>query len=194
MVGADIAQTMLELARTRCMSMPQVEFTLTDVTALPYADASFDLALATQVYEYVYELDGALAELARVLRPGGRTLLVDTDWESAVWASSDDACMRRILDAWNEHIPYPQLPRNLKRRLQQAGFSALHVEVVPLLSVKYDPNTYSGGMMNVIGNFVTGRNGLSAQDIADWKTDARKMGEADAYFFSLNRYVFIASK
>ena len=102
--------------------------------------------------------------------------------------------MRRILDTWNEHIPHPHLPRDLKRRLQQAGFSALRVEIVPLLNVTYDPNTYSVGMMHVIGNFVSGRNGLSEQDVADWKADARKMGDADAYFFSLNRYVFIASK
>ena len=193
-VGVDIAEPMLALARTRCKAMSQVAFTLTDVTALPYPDASFDLALATQVYEYVEDIDGALAELARVVRPGGRALLVDTDWESAVWASSDDARMRRILDTWNEHIPHPQLPRDLKRRLQQAGFCALRVEIVPLLNVTYDPNTYSVGMMHVIGNFVSGRNGLSEQDVADWKADARKMGDADAYFFSLNRYVFIASK
>lgn len=193
-VGVDIAEPMLAIARQRCGASPQATFALADVTALPYPDASFDIALATQVYEYVEDIDMALAELARVVRPGGRVLLVDTDWESAVWASSDNARMRRVLDTWNEHIPHPQLPRELKRRLEQAGFNSVQVEIVPILNLAYDPQTYSIGMMDVIGSFASGRNGLTAQDISAWKADARAMGERDAYFFSLNRYVFVAQR
>jgi SAM-dependent methyltransferase len=65
-----------------------------DVNALPCEDACIDIALASQVYEYVETIDAALRELARVIRPGGRAVLVDTDWESAVWASHDDVRMR----------------------------------------------------------------------------------------------------
>jgi len=164
------------------------------VTALPQADASFDVALATQVYEYVDDIDAALAELARVLRPGGRALLVDTDWESAVWASSDNARMRRVLDAWNEHIPHPQLPRTLAGRLERAGFNNLRVEIVPILNLVYDPRTYSIGMMEVIAPFVTARAGLSAAEVAAWKHDVCSMDSRGGTFFSLNRYVFIAGR
>lgn len=193
-LGVDIAPPMLAIAKQRCASLPQVAFGMADVTQLPYQDASFDIALASQVYEYVEQVDHALGELARVIRPGGRVVLVDTDWESAVWASHDDARMRRVIETWNEHIPHPQLPRTLKRRMESAGFSRVRVEVVPLLNLGYDPNTYSVGMMTMLGNFATGRNGLSAEDIAAWKADARAIGEENGYFFSLNRYVFIADK
>jgi len=189
--GVDIAPPMLAIARNRCLRLPQVSFEQADVRKLPYANGSFDVALASQVYEYVEDIDGALRELARVIRPGGRALLVDTDWESAVWASHDDVRMRRVIDTWNEHIPHPQLPRTLKRRMTQAGFADVRVEVVPLLNVSYDPNTYSVGMMRMLGNFVTGRNGLTEADVRAWKEDARAMGEEDGYFFSLNRFVFI---
>ncbi len=189
--GVDIAPAMLSIARRHCASLPQVAFELADVTRLPYADASFDVALASQVYEYVGEVDAALAELARVIRPGGRAVLVDTDWESAVWASHDDARMRRVIETWNEHIPHPQLPRTLKRRMMQAGFDEVRVEIVPLLNVAYDPDTYSVGMMTMIGNFAAGRNGLTEADIAAWRDDARAIGAEDGYFFSLNRFVFI---
>ena len=194
-IGVDIAEPMLAIARQRCAALPQVSFSLADVTALPYEDAYFDVALATQVYEYVEDIDLALRELARVIRPGGRALLVDTDWESAVWASSDDVRMRRVLETWNEHIPHPQLPRMLKQKMERAGFHDVQVEIVPILNVQYDPQTYSIGMMDVIGGFAAGRNGLSTQDILDWKADARLFSEqTGAYFFSLNRYVFTASR
>ena len=190
----DIAPPMLNIAQRRCASLSQVAFGMADVTRLPYEDGSFDIALASQVYEYVEEVDHALKDLARVIRRGGRVVLVDTDWESAVWACHDDARMRRVIETWNEHIPHPQLPRTLKRRMEAAGFSNIRVEVVPLLNLSYDPNTYSVGMMTMLGNFATGRNGLSENDIAAWKDDARAIGEENGYFFSLNRYVFIADR
>lgn len=188
--AVDMAEPMLNLARQRCAAMPQVQFQNLDVTHLPMADDSFDIALATQVYEYVPDVLGALKELARVLRPGGRVLLVDTDWESAVWASRDDARMRQVLEVWNQHIPWPQLPRSLVQTMNQAGFQQVQVAVMPLLNARFDAQTYSAGMLDVIGAFVTGRAGLSAQDVADWKADVRSMEQHTGYFFSLNRYVF----
>lgn len=193
-IGVDIAPPMLSIAQQRCAALPQVAFERADVTQLPWESGRFDIVLASQVYEYVEQIDTALAELARVIRLGGRAVIVDTDWGSAVWASHDDARMRRVLESWNEHIPHPQLPRTLVRRLRQAGFSDVRVEVVPLLNIGYDPETYSIGMMRLIGDFASGRNGLSADDIRAWRDDARAIGEEGGYFFSLNRYVFIAER
>jgi ubiquinone/menaquinone biosynthesis C-methylase UbiE len=193
-VGIDIAPPMLTIAKKRCTDLKRVSFEQADVTKLPFKDAQFDIALASQVYEYVEQIDEALRELARVVRPGGRVALVDTDWESAVWASHDDARMRRVLETWDQHIPHPQLPRTLKRRMMQAGFEEVRVEVVPLLNLAYDPQTYSVGMMTMLGNFAAGRNGLTAEDIAAWQQDARAIGAEDGYFFSLNRYVFLATR
>jgi len=65
---------------------------------------------------------------------------------------------------------------------------------VPLLNLTYDPATYSVGMMTLIGNFASGRNGLSAADMVAWREDAKQMGEQGEYFFSLNRYVFSAER
>lgn len=192
--GVDIAEPMLAIARKRCAHFSHVSFTTADVTSLPYDDASFTIALATQVYEYVEQVDQALVELARVVQPGGRVLIVDTDWESAVWASNDDVRMRRVIDTWNTHIPHPQLPRDLKLRMERAGFKHVRVEVVPLVNTVYDAQTFSVGMMTLLGAFAEGRNGLTQKDIQDWKHDARVMGEQQRYFFSLNRYVFIADR
>jgi len=70
-LGVDIAQPMLTMAARRCASLPQVRFDRCDVNALSAADERFDVALASQVYEYVDDIDAALTELSRVIRPGG---------------------------------------------------------------------------------------------------------------------------
>jgi arsenite methyltransferase len=86
-VGTDTSESMLAIAAARIDSVSDVElrFEQADACALPYADADFDVVVSTQVYEYVQDIAGALSELARVLRPGGRALVLDTDWDSIVW-------------------------------------------------------------------------------------------------------------
>jgi hypothetical protein len=56
-----------------------------------------------------------------VLRPGGRVLVLDTDWDSIVWRSSDEERMARVLAAWEQHLVDPHLPRTLRGSLERAG-------------------------------------------------------------------------
>ena len=190
----DIAPPMLQLAARRCADAKQVAFHQADVLQLPFADASFDVSLATQVYEYVADIDNALHELARVMKPAAQVLLVDTDWESCVWACRDEACMRRMMQGWSQHIPHPQLPRTLIQRMQRAGFVDVQVHTIPLLNMNYSIDTFSGGMMGFIASFVSGLQDYGPQLVADWQADVSSMADAGGYFFSLNRYVFVARK
>jgi len=190
----DIAPPMLQLAARRCADTKQVAFHQADVLQLPFADASFDVSLATQVYEYVADIDNALHELARVMKPAAQVLLVDTDWESCVWACRDEARMRRMMQGWSQHIPHPQLPRTLMQRMQRAGFVDVQVHTIPLLNMNYSIDTFSGGMMGFIASFVSGLQDYGPQLVTDWQADVSSMADAGGYFFSLNRYVFVARK
>jgi SAM-dependent methyltransferase len=60
-----------------------------DVCALPFRDASFDLVLATDVLEHVRDEARALAEIHRVLRPGG-ALVATVPAFMALWGRQDD--------------------------------------------------------------------------------------------------------
>lgn len=190
----DESEAMLAIARTRCAGHPWVEFHPGDATRLPYPDGAFDAAVATQVYEYVGNISAALAELHRVLRPGGRALVLDTDWGSLVWHSTDRARMARVLAAWDEHLADPHLPRTLGPRLRHAGFEIRHRAVVPLFNPEYDPNSYSVGLVDSIAAFVPGRRDVTAEEVQLWASDLRALGQTGAYFFSLNRYLFLAAR
>jgi arsenite methyltransferase len=191
--GIDPSDSMLAIAKTRAVpagGVP-VELTSGDANHLPYPDASFDVAVSTQVLEYVEDVPGALAEIRRVLRPGGRVLLLDTDWDSVVWHSGDRERMRRVLTAWEPHLADPHLPRTLRRSLERAGFDAAPPRVLPLLNVGYQPDTYSAGLLELIARFVAGRAGVTAEEAQAWADDLRSLGPD--YFFSLNRYLFRAT-
>jgi len=189
--GIDVSPDMLAIAAARRLAAGAATpaFREGDVTDLPFPDGAFDAAVCTQVYEYVADMPLALREAARVLRPRGRLVVLDTDWESIVWRSSDDARMARVLAAWDAHLVHRSLPRELPELLRGAGFGAPAVAVVPLLNVGYDPQTYSAGMRDLIAEFVMDW-GIPAADVASWRDDLCSLG--DRSFFSLNRYLFTA--
>ncbi len=190
--GTDVSQSMLDLAAGRDIppGAAPVRFHKADANTLPCPNGSFDVAVSTQVLEYVEDVPGALVEMRRVLRPGGRALILDTDWDSIVWHSTDLARMRRVLEVWDGHLVDPYLPRTLGRALRDAGFRVERTWTIPLLNVGYAEATYSGGLIPTIAAYVTGRGGLTAADVEAWEADLRALGPA--YFFSLNRYVFLA--
>lgn len=73
-IGTDFVPEMLAIARTKA---PSIKFEVADVTALPYDDNSFDIASISFGIRNVGDPRKGIAELARVVRPGGRIIVVE---------------------------------------------------------------------------------------------------------------------
>ena len=76
-VAVDASAAMLQAARKRLHSLDNVDLRRGDLEALPIDDAQLDAATMMMVLHHVPEPERALAEVARVLKPGGRLILVD---------------------------------------------------------------------------------------------------------------------
>lgn len=70
-VGVDISSSAVEKARGRGLEAEVIE----DASSLPFEDDSFDAAVCSEVLEHLFNPQDALAEIHRVLRPGGRLIL-----------------------------------------------------------------------------------------------------------------------
>ena len=77
--GVDISREMLTLARSvlEQSNLANCQVRLADMHDLPFADGSFDAACLNMVLHYAREPIAALREASRVLRPGGRLIIVD---------------------------------------------------------------------------------------------------------------------
>ena len=95
-LGVDASRAMLALARARLArpGLTHCAVRLADMYRLKLADADFDLVVLQMVLHYAEDPAGALAEAARVLRPGGRLLVVDL----AAHAHTD--VMTRLAHRW----------------------------------------------------------------------------------------------
>ena len=76
-VGADATFEMMQAGRESVVAAPNAAFVQSDATALPFADASFDLATCRLAAHHFTAVAAAFRDVRRVLRPGGRFVLVD---------------------------------------------------------------------------------------------------------------------
>ncbi len=151
--GIDISSDLIALCKTR--NPPKwLSYAVGDATQIAQPDASFDVVVCTQVAEYVPDVDRVLAEAFRVLKPGGRAVIVATDWDAVVWHSEKPERMAAVMKSWESHCAHPRLPRSLSNRFVRAGFRVDGATVFPILNLRWHDDTYSKGLSGLIRDFV----------------------------------------
>ncbi|MET7936880.1 methyltransferase domain-containing protein [Streptomyces sp. NPDC005322] len=136
-VGVDHDQEMVERAARRTAAHPRVEVRRGDVHSLPLDDATADRARTDRVLQHVEDPSGALAEIHRVLRPGGRLVMGEPDWDTLAIDHPDLEVSR----AYTRHIVErvvrnAAIGRQLARLAARAGFGV--PEVVPVTQIFRD--------------------------------------------------------
>jgi len=82
--AVDLSPEMVEVSRSNVhRARLTADIRVGDVEALPYADASFDTVLSTMAFSGYPDGRRALGEMTRVLRPGGRLVIVDVNYPSS---------------------------------------------------------------------------------------------------------------
>ena len=192
--GIDAAEPMLAVARERCADQPQATFDHGDAADLPVEDGAFDVATAVQVYEYVPDLDAALGELYRALRPGGRAVVFDSDWSTMTFHAADETRSERIISAFDTHCPHPRLARTLKPRLERANFEVIEQDVYVHFQTELNEDAVAAALISPIRGLVTERGGIDEAEAEAWVEDLHERAEDGEFFFNFNQYLFVAEK
>lgn len=191
--GVDCAASAVEIARRRCASVGNASFQLGEASTLPFDDATFDAVMSSQVFEYLDDTAGGFTEMFRVLKPGGRVLIHDTDWSTLLWYSSDPDRMARLLKIWDGHLADPHLPQTLGQKLAQAGFEHVCAAAIVQVETSYDPSSASAILMKFVVGYLVSQ-GIPSSEADAWADDLRALGATGDYFFSSNEYIFTADK
>jgi ubiquinone/menaquinone biosynthesis C-methylase UbiE len=107
-VGVDFAPGMIEEARRKAVAQPaSVRFEEGDVEQLPFAEASFDLVVSRHVLWTLPHPDAAIDEWIRVLRRGGRLVVIDSRLDAvAVTLAADNARSSPEYAAIGNQLPF----------------------------------------------------------------------------------------
>jgi SAM-dependent methyltransferase len=131
-VAVDGSVEMLAAARERLAGVGNVEFRQGELEALPLADASLDAALLVLVLHHAPDPARVLKEVARVLRPGGRLLLVD------MLPHEREEYQQQMGHVWLGFAP-----DQVERYLASAGFQGARVRPLPTDPNAKGPNLFA---------------------------------------------------
>jgi SAM-dependent methyltransferase len=99
----------------------RVQHKLARADRIPFADDRFDVARAERVLQHCDDPGRVVAEMVRVVRPGGKLVLIDTDWASVSMSCLDPVVERDIAGLLLTAVPRPTVGRELGHLLRAAG-------------------------------------------------------------------------
>src|SRR5271157_94222 len=132
-LGVDSSKSMVDEARRRGSgSESRVEFVVADAQRLPIGDSIFDVCRAERVLQHVDVPSQALSQLIRVVKPGGRVMVVDADHGMATINASDHATTASILMLFQRNLRNPWIGRQLSGLFRKCGLKEVESRIVPL--------------------------------------------------------------
>lgn len=134
-VGVDRRPGLVAEAERRAAgSGLRVTFQVGDIHRLEFPDGAFSVVRAERLFEHLDDPEGAIAELVRVTRPGGRVLVASPDLDSNLFDHPDRSVTRRIVHHACDARPNGQAGRQLFRLMRAAGLADVAVEALTHVS------------------------------------------------------------
>lgn len=121
--GVEPNPALRSVAADRVEAGQAVQFVDGLASALPFADASVDLIWCERVLQHLPDAQAAITEFARVLRPGGRAVLLDSDHGTRVTSDIDPVVEAKILAAFLGQTANPFAARRIPRLAIAAGLT-----------------------------------------------------------------------
>lgn len=129
-VGVDSSAAMVSESIRRHVQVPGVSFHLARAEQLPLESETFDACRAERTLQHVGDPERAVAEMFRVLKPGGRVALIEPDWEGLLLEGTDPNLSSTI---WRNRLgsyQQPRIGRRLRSLLVQAGLIETTVQAI----------------------------------------------------------------
>ena len=121
--GVDVDPQQIALAKTAAQSVPNIRFLCIDGRNLPFADGEFDVVFSNKVTHHIPNWRDALAEMVRVLKPGGYLLYADLRLPAALARLGKAVAGNRY--------GFPNLPA-IDHFVMSNGLTAVYQSIGPL--------------------------------------------------------------
>lgn len=191
-LGVDASRLMVEEATRRANSEGRpATFVVGDAHRLDLPDGGFDVCRSERTLQWLDEPMRAVSEMVRVLRPGGRLGLIDTDWATLCIDHPDAAGTERLVGGAISSMPNPRSGRRLLGHLRGARLEDLRWAAESAVFAAWDPDAGPVPGLPPFGLLldVTVGSGTVTQAEADeWLAQLEDAARAGHFFLSITLF------
>ncbi len=164
-----------------------------DALRLPFAPGVFDACRVERTLQHVADPAAALAEMARVTRPGGRVLALEPDWGLFVFDSELKEAARAVVEVWCDSFRSGWVGRSLARLAVAAGLRVAAIRPRSLVSRRLAEAEAVYNLFAVVDRAVA-RGRLDAASGEALKDEQRRRDAAGDFFACLTFLTVVATK
>lgn len=195
-IGLDSSLDSITAARRASLD-PRLEFIVHDIESrLPLENGECDAVLSVNTLEAIRDKAALLAEVHRILKPGGTFVCAHFDWDTQLFDGMDKAVIRTIVqtyadwtqkwmatsDAW--------MGRRLWRTIEETALFDGDVQPLVLTNKRFIPGEY--GYDQAQGFKALGRRGMVSSDQIDvFIADLEEMDRRGTYFFAITMFAYV---
>ncbi|MGW5451623.1 methyltransferase domain-containing protein [Nocardia sp. NPDC003979] len=162
-----------------------------DAYGLPFGDNTFDAVLCERVFQHLTAPARAATEIARVLRPGGRAVVVDADWATAIIHPGAPEVARAVIDTLISGTTNPFSGRRLAGLLTDAG---LTVDEIGSHALVQDRTIGAGALVNRIADLAVLRGTVTPEARDRLRTDLHEAAARGHTHISVTVFATLAHK
>jgi len=188
--GVDINRRFVDDANARAAGRSDLAFHHVTDHRLPFAAATFDRVICKNVLEYVPDVAATLGEVQRVLKPGGRVHIIDSDWGFVVVEPCGKATVDRFFGAAAPAFREPYIGRKASGLLARIGFQEIRVGLMPIVDRE-------GTGLNILTNmagYIRTFNTLPENEVAGLMQAARQGVAEGTYLFCLPQFLVTGAR
>lgn len=192
--GLDYSQVMIDEAVQRSQGGHlSVRFMQGSVYELPFADNSFDRCRADRVFMHLEEPEQALAEMLRVIRPGGYILIIEPDHLTRVIDTPYPEVTSRFLAFRNAGMKQPDIAHRLYNMYKRAGLVNVTVEAITQVTTDYE--TIRPFTRLIEGMRTAQEHGRVTMEEADkWIAHIEEANRSGCFFHALTSFITLGQK
>ena len=181
--GLDPTTDQMEQAKRRCKAFHNISFIEENADKSHLQDKSCDSATSTQALEYIPNVDAALDEITRIIKPGGAFVNISILWDHFKFFGANKKLNDKIHEAFRAHCSHQMLPMELPGKLAHRGFSMIRDKSLAYLITKRDENSPARYTEAVMANFALTQ-GMTEAEVSDWKSQLEAAEQQGRFGFT----------
>ena len=193
-VGIDPSADMRNAAVKRCADSANVEILSGTVTDLRWKQLPPTRPCRFRCLNIWTICRGAVTEIKRILKPGGKLVVGDMHWDTITWFSDQPDRMAAMLKTWDEHLVERCIPAVLPQILREAGVPGGQHDRRPVR--QHDPSSGRIGEHADPSDetVMPPRKGpFSKEDTEAWAEEQVQLAKSGRFFFSITHFVITAT-